>query len=283
MTGNIVWIASYPKSGNTWFRAFVANLLSGADSPVHIDRLGAANGSSRALFDAFAGIDSANLLPEEADLLRPEIYRRVSAQAREIRFLKIHNAFRHLPGGQPLFPPDATRSSIYIARNPLDVVPSFAHFLDEDPDRIISRMNEDGHVFNRERNGMTEMLSNKMDSWSGNVRSWLEAPAEMKVHLIRYEDMLQAPFETFSAAAAAMGIEKRDEEIRRAIDFSSFEILREMELKGGFRERPPMAGSFFRQGKSGSWRESLSEKQASSIIEKNESVMRNLGYLEGNL
>ncbi|MEJ2083836.1 MAG: sulfotransferase, partial [Acidobacteriota bacterium] len=39
MTG-IVWLASYPKSGNTWLRAFLMNFLDPGKRPVDINQLG---------------------------------------------------------------------------------------------------------------------------------------------------------------------------------------------------------------------------------------------------
>lgn len=286
MTGNIVWIASYPKSGNTWFRAFIANLVAASDSLVPINRLPADNGNTRFLFDAVTGMDSAHLLPEEADRLRPDLYRMISAASGSApRFIKTHGAYRLLPDGRAVFPAEATRGTVCIVRNPLDIVPSYAHFLGWDCDRIIALMNEDGCVFNRERRDITRMLSQQYGNWSEHVLSWLEAPAGMGVHVMRYEDMLRAPAETFFRAVRAMGLEQGGDAIRRAVAAASFDTLRAMERNEGFRERPPRAGAFFRQGTSGSWRGVLTAAQVSAVTEKHNVVMQRLGYLDahGNL
>lgn len=282
MTGNIVWIASYPKSGNTWFRAFIANLLANDEAPVHINRLPADNGNTRLLFDAVTGLDSANLFPEEVDRLRPDFYNRISASAGTLRFIKTHGAYRYLPDGRAHFPAEATRCAIYIVRNPLDVAHSYASFLGRDLDSVIGAMNEDEYVFNLERSNITRALSQEYDCWSGNVLSWLDAPSGIKVHPIRYEDMLRTPVETFSGAVRAIGLDKDEDEIRRAIEYSSFDALRDMEAKEGFREKPPQADAFFRAGKSGSWRTILTRSQASALLEKHRAVMRRLGYLDAN-
>lgn len=282
MTGNIVWIASYPKSGNTWFRAFITNLVAESGSPAPINRLLAENGNARSLFDAATGIDSAHLFPEEVDSLRPDMYDKISASSHSPCFLKIHAAYQTLPDGQPVFPTEATRCTIYLARNPLDAACSYARFLNLSLDSVIAKMNEDGHVFNRERSDMSNALSQRIFNWSENVLSWLDAPAGMKVHLICYEDMLRHPEETFSQAARAIGLDKNEEEIRRAIAFSSFDILKEMEDKAGFKEKPPQADAFFHAGKSGRWREILSRDQATAIVEKHKAVMQRLGYLDAD-
>ena len=61
MTG-ICWLASYPKSGNTWFRIFLTNYLRDATSPVDINDLGhSAIASRRAPFDEALGFESGEL------------------------------------------------------------------------------------------------------------------------------------------------------------------------------------------------------------------------------
>ena len=62
----IVWLASYPKSGNTWFRVFLSNLLSKANQPVDINNLFAAPiASNRQLFDEATGLSSSDLTADE--------------------------------------------------------------------------------------------------------------------------------------------------------------------------------------------------------------------------
>ena len=53
MSGRLFWLASYPKSGNTWFRAFLRNLECGAKQPASINDLGATS-----LAAGRAGIDT---------------------------------------------------------------------------------------------------------------------------------------------------------------------------------------------------------------------------------
>lgn len=280
MSGNIVWLASYPKSGNTWFRAFIANLMAESAEPVHINSL-PSDGNSRQLFDAITGLDSAHLLPGEIDRLRPAYYHRVSASANDgPSAYKIHDAWQRLPDGQAMFPPEATRCSLYIVRNPLDVAPSFAHFLCRDLDRVIVEMNDDDHYLSRHISDISRMLPQRISSWSSHVLSWLEAPTEMKVHLIRYEDMLRDPVPTFSRAVRAIGLDMTEAAIKQAIDHACFDTLKEMERKITFKEKPPKAEAFFRSGKSGGWRSILSDAQAARLIEKHHAVMQRLGYLD---
>ena len=74
--GNIIWLASYPKSGNTWLRVFLNNLLSEQERPVDINALNKTGpiSSARFVFDKMTGIDSADFTPEEIDYYLPYTY-----------------------------------------------------------------------------------------------------------------------------------------------------------------------------------------------------------------
>ncbi|NJK96875.1 MAG: sulfotransferase domain-containing protein, partial [Bacteroidales bacterium] len=122
----IIWLASYPKSGNTWFRAFLANLLHPGDKPADINELeGGPIASSRALFDEATGLSSSDLTPAEIENLRPFVYRYIARNSTEIIFHKIHDAYTLTSEGVALVPAEATRCAIYFVRNPLDVAVFF--------------------------------------------------------------------------------------------------------------------------------------------------------------
>ncbi|KAB2870631.1 MAG: sulfotransferase domain-containing protein, partial [Bacteroidales bacterium] len=90
----IVWLASYPKSGNTWFRVFLSNLLSESDQPADINNLYATPiASSRELFDEATGLSSAELTLDEIDILRPGVYSYAARNSKEILFQKVHDAW----------------------------------------------------------------------------------------------------------------------------------------------------------------------------------------------
>jgi hypothetical protein len=85
--------------------------------------------------------------------------------------------------------------------------------------------------------------------------------------------------EAFTETIRFLGFDDDQERVRRAVAFSSFETLRDQELKRGFREKPSGEGSFFRSGRAGGWRGMLTEQQAERLIRDHGGVMRRLGYL----
>lgn len=272
----ILWIASYPKSGNTWFRAFLENLRRDAGQPVDINDFQSVPANRRRMFDDATGVESTDLTAEEIAHLRPRVYRYIAENSPETVFLKIHDAYTELPGGGPLIPPDATVGAVYIIRNPLDVAISLSHHVGKPLDlKIASMASSDSGVSSEVPD---EHLDHQFLSWSEHVLSWVDQQA-FPVHVIRYEDMQERPFETFTAAARFCGLPCDPDRVQRAIHHSSFETLEKQERESGFRERPATAASFFRQGKAGAWREVLSPSQVALIVEAHGTVMRRFGYL----
>jgi hypothetical protein len=266
----IVWLASYPKSGNTWVRAFIANLRLGDRGPANINDLQIPTAANRHLFDQVAGVEASDLTPEEIARMRPRVYRQLAEDSAESVFLKIHDACG------PIVPADATAGAIYIIRNPLDVAVSFAHHMSKPIDWSVNEMASNTAAYHSDlpiRN-----LNQTLVSWSGHVRSWVDQRA-FPVHVVRYEDLHERPLEAFAAIATCCRLQNKPNSVQQAIERSSFEALQTQELKSGFRERPEKLASFFRQGRVGAWREVLSPAQIARIIDDHGPVMERFGYL----
>lgn len=277
----IVWLASYPKSGNTWFRAFWGNYRANGETPVSINELdGGPIASSRPHFDDAVGYESGDLTADEIDQLRPEVYRRWAEEAKETLYCKIHDAYTRLPDGRALVPKEATDRALYFVRNPLDVAVSFAHHLGKPGyDDTIHLMNLRKAGMNHQPRRQEDQIRQWLLTWSGHVKSWTEE-ADFPVKVLRYEDMLARPHESFGEAVKFLGWEEDAARLDKAIRFSRFEELSEQERTAKFCEKLPSASSFFRKGKTGSWREALTMEQAERVIRDHAEVMRRWGYLD---
>src|SRR4051794_17975654 len=117
--GGIVWLASFPKSGNTWFRIFLANLAAGEPGPADINRFAERGGiaSSRHEFEAATMLDSGLMSHADIDCLRPRIYEAIAAEQTEQRWIKVHDAFTYTAAGEPLFGRGVARAAIYLVRD----------------------------------------------------------------------------------------------------------------------------------------------------------------------
>lgn len=276
----IIWLASYPKSGNTWFRVFLSNLLNDGDVPVDINDLEKTPiASARGIFDENVGLEASDLDSDEIDRLRPELYGYLSDNSDEILYMKIHDAYTLLPGGEPMIPERATFGALYFIRNPLDVAVSFAHHSGWDYNTSITRMAEESMAFCGKPKRLDNQLRQKLLSWSGHVASWVDGPP-FPICVMRYEDMKSSPLETFAKAVRFMGIPRTVEQIEKALAFSSFEVVREQEEMDGFKEKSHASVRFFRKGQVGSWREELNEGQAERIVADHADIMRRFGYLD---
>jgi hypothetical protein len=274
----IYWLASYPKSGNTWFRSFLSNFQTNGDSPADINRLSTGSiASNRGWLDELLGFDTAELSADEIDFLRPAVYQWARHDT-EVKYHKIHDAYTCTPDGEPLVSRDGTLGALYIIRNPLDVAPSAAHHWDLSLDETIGRMERHDMALAQGRKGLPDQVRQKLLTWSEHVLSWVDAPG-LPCLTIRYEDMLSQPVETFAQAVQFLQLPQDAQRIENAIRFSSFKILSQQENEKGFKERPSNASRFFRQGQSGGWRETLTTAQADRIVTAHGKVMQRFGYL----
>lgn len=275
--GGIYWLASYPKSGNTWFRAFLSNLRRDGAEPADINALdGEPIAAARGWLDDVLGYDTADLPPGDVETLRPAVYR-WSRHSPAIAYHKIHDAYTWTAAGEPLVSRAGTLGAIYLIRNPLDVAPSLAQHWQCTIDQAIAWMGSRGLTLADDRQGMTAQVRQRLLTWSGHVSSWVDAPG-LRCEVIRYEDLLADPLPTFTRAAAFLGLPADPERVGRAIRFSEFRELARQEARHGFRGRLQGMDRFFRQGRSGGWRERLTEAQVARVLADHGRTMRRFGY-----
>jgi len=273
------WLASYPKSGNTWFRVFLSNLLYPDHAPVDPNRLPLNNliASARSPFHEIIGAPAALLTADECDSLRPDIDKIIGHDwAGPVLLRKTHDAYTYLPDGRPLMGSPPNFAAIYILRNPWDVAVSAAnhwtgHSLEQAADRLCSNKT----TFSNQKDRSDTQIRQQLLSWSGHVASWLTAPLD--VCFIRYEDMHIDPTATFQRAVRFLGVSRTEAEIASAIDASSFNQLRRIEQEKGFREAAKH-GRFFRSGQVGEGRRLLSDESQRKLDQQYETVERLLEH-----
>ena len=237
-------------------------------------------GNERSLVDLMMGFDTADLLEDEVQALRPIAFERLSNRSSQRVYLKVHDAAGPVPGGMPLFPAAATDRAVYVVRDPRDVCVSLAHF---GPGRSLDRALE--ILLDRDRwlartgNGRGDPLPQRLGSWPDHVQSWSAAPG-FPVHTVRYEDLLERPHATLSTLLDFLDVPGDAAAIARTVDTCRFERLAARETSVGFDEVTRGSSPFFRSGRRGSWREALTDGQASRIEAACGDLMRDLRYFE---
>lgn len=274
---NIIWISSYPKSGNTWIRVFLDNIRSGSDQPADINRLSISKiASSRTLFDQYAGVNSSDLNEDEIERYRPKVYRLLAAESVEDMLIKVHDAWKLNSIHEAIFPSEITKAVIYIIRNPLDIVVSGAFHNSVNLEISIERVNSDYSLCDK-KDRLYNQLRQELQSWSNHVISWIDQSG-LPLIVVRYEDLVNDPISNFKSIMSFLGWTHTEEEIIRSVKNSEIDNLRNQEKENGFREKPIHAETFFRSGKIGTWKEYLTDDMVKSVYLNNKVVMDRFGY-----
>ena len=257
----IIWIASYPKSGNTWMRSLLAhyfmppgqapdinNLRNFTTADVRQDFYDAANGGP------YEGKDLADWMRVRLPALR------LIAQSRpNHHFVKTHCQTIRI-ADQDVIPPEVTSGAIYMIRNPFDLAPSFARHQSADIDTAIDRMLNPDTVM-----GTPSGIFDVMGRWDDHIGSWTGAPG-LKRRVIRYEDLLKKPArEMRGLLEIFLGQQVDAAKLARAIKATTFANMQKQERELGFTERPEGMTSFFAKGQAGVWKDDLTPAQVGRL------------------
>lgn len=275
---NIMWLASYPKSGNTWLRIFLTSYL--LDKKVYINNLyGTPMTGARKLFEFYSNKDTYEISDDEIDNLRPEVWRRFSEDVGEdLILVKAHDCCHPNKNGELIFPFDVTKGVIHIVRNPLDVAVSYAFHNDVDMETITNVICNNNHAMASPRDA--KQLRQIVMSWEQHAFSWQSQSLSIPILELRYEDMTLNPKETFTKVIDFCGLPLDEEKLERSINSSRMSRLVAQEERYGFKEKGEKTKKFFRKGVIGDWRNHLSEKQKNTIIKCSKEAMKLYGYLD---
>ena len=183
---------------------------------------------------------------------------------------------RELP---PFIPPALSRRAIYIVRDPRDVCLSFSRYFGHSIPLTCDIMNSPEYIAGGEGHHAKCYVS----SWSGHVASWI-AETSYPIHLVRYEDLVTDAAKELVELVNFLEWDLDEERIVRAVESCEVSKLMKIEQEKGFRENPSKEpGSQFFNGGGSRWQDELGPKWARRIENDHENVMRQLGYLEGNV
>ena len=272
---SIVWLASYPKSGNTWIRAFLQNYLDDCGEPVDINALDKyfADDSKPTWYTRHANRPLNELSPLEICRLRLRVHLDIAASRQGSIIVKTHSYFGQYEGVL-LHEMSVTAGAIYIVRNPLDVVLSLADHFGISVNEAIAFMNDPATGSPTDEANVASVLG----SWSDHVESWTHSP-NANLHIVRYEDLIDRPAKAFAGILSFLNLGKHPAIVKRAVRFSSFQALRQQESAKGFIERSPNSSRFFRSGKKNQWPGKLSREQINAMVERHKAQMARFGYL----
>jgi hypothetical protein len=272
----IIWLASYPKSGNTWLRVFLFNLMTNARESGAIGEIGKFNysDSHKWLFQNQSSAKIDDLTNEEIAVLRAKVHKGLASESQQETFVKTHCSLTEFSGADQITM-EATAGAFYVIRNPLDVCLSMAPHFGISIDEAIDWMADPTFLAGGDEGEVNYLIA----SWSRHVDSWTRQGSSQSLHIVRYEDMTYKPGPTFKGIAKFLGLKPPAEALKRAIKLSSFDSVRKQEDEKGFDERSVHTDKFFRVGKANQWKSQLSEDQIKKVVEGNYDMMKKFNYL----
>jgi len=282
----IIWLASYPKSGNTWIRTFISSLIFSKDGISNFNNLEKIPQypMRRHFYNLVENFQNINEIKKNWITSQDKMN-----LDNKIKFLKTHhvNCKIDTDGFTNL---DNTKGVIYIVRDPRNVVTSIKNHFSLNTYEDAKKFIFDDHRWLGFISHKNKIRDNKLptliSSWSNNYKSWKNISENFL--LIKYEDLLMDPDNEFAKIvkflSSILNIEFNKNIITEAIKTSSFDNLKKLEKSGLFGESVADTKSgdkkdFFYLGPENDWKRLLDNKISKEIEQKFQNEMKELKYL----
>ena len=282
----IIWLASYPKSGNTWVRSFISSILFTKDGDVDLSKL--KNISQFPLRSQFT-----NYIDDLQDVKK--VYQNWSNVQNymnldnKIKFLKTHHVNCKIENFE--FTDDNNSLGvIYIVRDPRNVACSVKnHFslenYDDVKDFLFREHNWLGIITDKKMKPLDNKIPTLISSWKTNYLSWKNKTKNYL--LIKYENLLENPYLEFGKISRYLenhlNVKFDEKKIKKAIETCSFRNLQKLETDGKFKEqtvdKQNKSVKFFHLGPENNWKKILDKNISREIENKFKAEMEELGYL----
>jgi len=263
----IFWIASYPKSGNTWLRILLASYYYTKDGIFdnnvlkYIEQFPQKKFFDKFNYDSKIIIDTAKFWIKAQEIINKD---------KKIRFFKTHNFFGAINNNN-FTNRENSIGGVYVVRDPRNVITSLKNFYemnDEKAFKFMTSKNQyiyDFHKF--EENGYSDFQL--ISSWDANFESW-KVQKKIPIKIIKYEDLLNETYSVINDIIDFINKTTNSKDkinknkIKNAVSSSLFSKLKEKEKNEGFFEAPQskLRDSkipFFNLGPKNNWKKILND------------------------
>ena len=279
----IIWLASYPKSGNTWVRSMISALINSDNGVFDFQQLKSIQQFPEKKFfkDFVKDFNNFNEIKQNWILAQEKINLK-----KEINLLKTHQG-KYTVGKHSFTNNENTLGVIYIVRDPRNLVRSVSnHFtmrLEEACNFLMSpEIIGNGKSWTERQEGMFNLLG----KWNDHYRSWTRVKKNLL--LIKYENLILNPKDELEKIIKFLNqflhFETNDNKNNKILETTSFKNLKRMEIEGLFKENVLNKDNkekvnFFHLGPNNKWQDILSEKIVNKIEENFYSEMKELNYI----
>ena len=278
----IIWLASYPKSGNTFMRSLLSSYYFSKDGNFEFDLLSEIQQFPLTEIFQKIGVDIKDKYSVSKNYIRAQ---EEINKSKNVIFLKTHSSFCKLHNKYNFSDLKNSLGVIYIVRDPRNVVTSFAAHNSKSIENTANLLIDDLAVGN-EKNEVEVY----MGSWNFNFNSWKVFKSSNKYFLVKYEDLIKDTRKVFIETLKFinhLSFEKtliNEEKIDRVIETTNFSRMKKMEIENGFNEAKidEITGkkiNFFNLGPKNNWKNQLKIEIQKKLENKFQKEMLELGYI----
>ena len=278
----IIWLASFPKSGNTWLRSIISSLIYSDDGIFSFEL----NKKIR----QFPSIPFFQDLTQDYNNIHEIKKLWILAQDKlnldnKLKFLKTHHINCTIDG-YSFTNKENTAATIYIVRDPRNLVNSISNHFSKNQTEAKEFLLKSNILGASKNNILPSDVATILGSWKEHYHFWTKK--NDKLLLIKYEDIVVNPKielnKIIQFLANFTKVQTNNVKEKNIINSTSFESLRKMEENGKFTENVFVKISnkkikFFNQGPNNKWQDSLKDEIRLEIEAKLNNEMKELGYL----
>ena len=278
----IIWLASYPKSGNTWVRSLIVSLLYSENGIFNFKNLEKISQFPQTSHLMSIGVDVNNEKEVFKNFINAQNF--INKERQKVKFFKTHSSLCKMYDSN-FTDLKNTLGSIYIVRDPRNVVTSLAHHYDLSVDQATNVMIDKDRLMDKTAKNCRVFLG----SWGFNYNSWKNLQNQKKYLLVKYEDLLNKKktillkiFKYLDSLGLKSSLDMI--KLNKVIKTTEFESMKKKEENETFYEAvidnsTGKRKNFFNLGPQNNWRKLLDKKNVDKIEISFEKEMLELGYL----
>ena len=278
----IIWLASYPKSGNTLLRSILSTYFYSKDGVLQFENLNKISQFPQTHHFLPLGINIEN--DEEVFKNFINAQNLLNEEKGKLKFFKTHSSLCKIHDCN-FTDLKNTLGAIYIVRDPRNVVTSFANHYSLNIDEATETILDESRFMEKTFKNCKVFLG----SWNFNYNSWKNLQKTKKYLLIRYEDLINKKktvilkiFKYLQSLGVKLEIDMV--KLNKTIKTTDFEYMKNKEIKETFYEalidgETGKRKNFFNLGPNNDWRKYLDEKNKIKIEKAFKKEMIELGYL----
>ena len=285
----IIWLTSYPKSGNTLLRSMLSAYFFTDDGKFNFDTIKNINQfPDLKVFENY-GVDTSDQIEIVKNYIN--VQNKINEKDKNsVRFIKTHSGLSNINGHQFTNLKNSL-GVIYMVRDPRSVVKSYANHNQMTLEKASNRMLEYGATLGGIKNSTNEVdkIITHMNSWSLNYESWKEFKKFDRYLLIKYEDIINDKEKVFLSVLkfvhklAKSKFSINEKKLKNILETTTFEYMQKLERDNGFEESVNIQNNkrivFFKYGPKDNTPETLPAKIKEKLEVSLKREMEELGYL----